>query len=88
MLVILASHKPLEFLDMNLSKSPINKLNKELDLLNRHLKVNNFRQCSLVGAFINKRARLLQSLVFLFFFETGSELFVQFVQLNEYLGLD
>ena len=35
----------------------------------------------LVDAFIRKRARLLQSLVFL-----GDEIFVQFVQLNEYLG--
>ena len=42
----------------------------------------------LVGAFINKKARLLQSLVFfLFLRQTRSdEIFVQFVQLNEYLG--
>ena len=39
----------------------------------------------LVGASINKRARLLQSLVFLR--QTRrDEIFVQFVQLNEYLG--
>ena len=41
----------------------------------------------LVGAFINKRARLLQSLVFfLFLRQTRSdEIFVQFVELNRYL---
>ena len=40
----------------------------------------------LVGAVINKRARLLQSLVFLKKQTRSDEIFVQFVQLNEYLG--
>ena len=43
----------------------------------------------LVGAFINKRAGLLQSLVSFTFFKRqtrSDEIFVQFVQLNEYLG--
>ena len=44
----------------------------------------------LVVAFVKKRARLLQSLVFFSSFSSrqtqSDEIFVQFVQLNEYLG--
>ena len=42
--------------------------------------------CFLGGAFINKRARLSQSLVFVSRQTRSDQVFVQFVHLNEYLG--